>query len=62
MAMKFSRGFVFSNAVAALGKKVNLQLLNKRAAFRQLIFSLCSSSTRAGVEQLRLFGRFTQWP
>jgi hypothetical protein len=49
-----ARGFDISSAAAALDKKssCNLQLLNQRSIFRQLIFSLCSSITSVGVEQL----------
>ena len=40
-----------ASAAAALGKKVNLELLDQRSVLRQLIFSLWSSSTSKGVEQ-----------
>ena len=40
-----------ASAAAALGKKVDLELLDQRSVLRQLIFSLWSSGTCAGVEQ-----------
>ena len=42
-----------ASAAAALGKKVDLELLDQRSVLRQLIFSLWSSGTNAGVELLK---------